>query len=93
MSAPALVRWGSSAAWFSDARDADALACVLRRGPDTVTVKSVTWGPDECDDAMTRRNELEEAINAAINALDVGDAAVSPEAAKTALEALQETRP
>lgn len=64
MSGPALVRWGSASAWFSDARDADALASVLRRGPDTVTVDDVPWGPDECDDAMKRRDELEEAIDA-----------------------------
>lgn len=93
MSAPALVRWGSSAVWFSDSRDADALAGVLRRGPDTVTVETVDWGPDEVDDAMVRRDELEDAVDAAIDALDVGDAATSPEAVKTALDALKETRP
>lgn len=91
---PAIVRWGSSAAWFSDARDADALADVLRRGTDTVTVETVKWGPDEIDrDAIKRRDELEEAVDAAIDALDVGDAPISASAVQTALEALQETRP
>lgn len=54
---PALVRWGSSAAWFSDARDADALAGVLRRGPDTVTVETMAHTPDE---ALQRLEEQDE---------------------------------
>lgn len=93
VSCPALVRWGSASAWFSDARDADAIADVLRRGTDTVTVTVVDFTPGEAADAIERRDELDEAINKAIDALDVGDGAVGASAISAALTALREVRP
>jgi hypothetical protein len=93
VSSPAIVTWLTGRAWFSDARDADAVADVLRRSSPSVTVRVVAWGPDEEDEARARCDELEGAVEAAIEALDVGDAEVSQQAVKDALEALQETRP
>ena len=62
MSCPAIVRWGEASAWFSDVRDADAIADVLRRGTDTVTVATCDLGPGEAQ-------EIEAARDAAIRRL------------------------
>lgn len=94
---PAIVRWGRAMAWFADARDADALAGVLRRGPDTVTVTPAKWGPDDFDrmeaaaeTAEERCEELKEAIGLAAEKLDVGDADISQTAAREALAILRQ---